>query len=61
MKVRMFIVKHAERRFWTKSQARQDAHELLTEVFKLEWQRNRKRNLPFTGTGTFTGDSLNPL
>ncbi|MDM8551691.1 N-6 DNA methylase [Desulfobacterales bacterium HSG2] len=36
----MFVVKRAERRFWTKSQARQDAHELLTEVFKLEW-RNR--------------------
>jgi type I restriction-modification system DNA methylase subunit len=39
----MFIIKRAERRFWTKSQARQDAQELLTEVFKLEWQRNRSR------------------
>lgn len=39
----MFIVKRAERRLWTKSQARQDAQELLTEVFKLEWQRNRSR------------------
>jgi hypothetical protein len=39
----MFIIKRAERRLWTKSQARQDAHELLTEVFKLEWQRNRSR------------------
>jgi len=37
----MFIVKRAERHFWTKSQARQDASELLTEVFKLEWRRNR--------------------
>ncbi|MFH1908427.1 MAG: N-6 DNA methylase [Chloroflexota bacterium] len=35
----MLIVKRAERRFWTKSQARQDAQELLTEVFKLEWQQ----------------------
>ena len=35
----MFIVKRAERRLWTKSLARQDAHELLTEVFKAEWQR----------------------
>jgi type I restriction-modification system DNA methylase subunit len=34
----MFVVKRAERRFWIKSQARQDAHELLTEVFKSEWQ-----------------------
>jgi len=39
----MLIVKRAERRLWTKSQARQDAQELLTEVFKLEWQRNRSR------------------
>lgn len=39
----MFIIKRAERRLWTKSQARQDAQELLTEVFKLEWQRNRSR------------------
>jgi hypothetical protein len=35
----MFIIKHAERRLWTKSQARQDAQELLTEIFHLEWQR----------------------
>lgn len=35
----MFLIKRAERRFWTKSQARQDAQELLTEVFKLEWQQ----------------------
>ncbi|MDQ3006115.1 MAG: N-6 DNA methylase, partial [Chloroflexota bacterium] len=34
----MFIIKRAEKRFWTKSQARQDAKELLTEVFRLEWQ-----------------------
>ena len=34
----MFIIKRAERRLWTKSQARQDAQEFLTEVFKLEWQ-----------------------
>lgn len=37
----MFIIKRAEHRLWTKSQARQDAQELLTEVFKLEWQRKR--------------------
>ncbi len=37
----MFIIKRAERRFWTKSQAHQDAKEFLTEVFKLEWQRSR--------------------
>ncbi|MFH1634288.1 MAG: hypothetical protein ABIG63_09815 [Chloroflexota bacterium] len=37
----IFIVKRAERRLWTKSQARQDAQELLTEVFKREWQRSR--------------------
>lgn len=37
----MFIIKRAERRFWTKSQARQDAQEFLTEVFKLEWQSRR--------------------
>ncbi len=36
----MFIVKRAERRLWTKSMARQDAQELLTEVFRLEWQKN---------------------
>lgn len=36
----MFIVKKAERRLWTKSVARQDARELLTEVFRLEWQKN---------------------
>ncbi|MGB8983483.1 MAG: N-6 DNA methylase [Anaerolineales bacterium] len=35
----MFIIKRAEQRFWTKSQARQDAQELLTEVFKLEWRQ----------------------
>ncbi|MDM8520181.1 N-6 DNA methylase [Anaerolineales bacterium HSG6] len=35
----MFLIKRAERRLWTKSQAHQDAHELLTEIFKLEWQR----------------------
>jgi hypothetical protein len=35
----MFLIKRAECRFWTKSQARQDAQELLTEVFKLEWQQ----------------------
>lgn len=35
----MFIAKRSERRLWTKSQARQDAHELLTDVFKAEWQR----------------------
>jgi len=34
----MFIIKRAQRRFWTKSQARRDAQELLTEVFRLEWQ-----------------------
>ncbi len=33
----IFIIKRAERRLWTKSQARQDADEFLTEVFKLEW------------------------
>jgi hypothetical protein len=37
----MFIIKRAERRLWTKSQARQDAQEFLTEVFKLEWQLQR--------------------
>lgn len=36
----IFIVKRAERRLWTKSTARQDAQELLTEVFRREWQRN---------------------
>lgn len=36
----IFIIKRAERRLWTKSQARQDAQELLTEVFKLEWKHN---------------------
>ncbi len=34
----ILIIKRSERRFWTKSQARQDAKELLTQVFKLEWQ-----------------------
>jgi len=38
----MFIIKSVERRFWTKSQGRQDARELLTEVFKLEWQRKKE-------------------
>ena len=37
----MFLVKRAEHRFWTKSQARRDAQELLTEIFKLEWQHKR--------------------
>ncbi len=36
----IFIVKRSERRLWTKSMARQDAQELLTEVFQLEWQKN---------------------
>ena len=36
----MFIIKRAERRLWTKSMARQDAQEFLTEVFRLEWQKN---------------------
>lgn len=35
----MLLIKRAEKRFWTKSQARQDAHELLTDVFKREWQQ----------------------
>jgi SAM-dependent methyltransferase len=35
----MLIVKRAEQRLWTRSQARRDANELLTEVFKVEWQR----------------------
>ncbi len=38
----MFIIKRAERRLWTKSMACQDAQELLTEVFRLEWQKNRE-------------------
>ena len=38
----MFIIKKAERRLWTKSMARQDAQELLTEVFRREWQKNRE-------------------
>jgi len=37
----MFIIKRGERRLWTKSKAREDARQLLTEVFKLEWQRSR--------------------
>ena len=37
----ILIIKRAERRLWTKSVARQDAQELLTEVFKLEWQQKR--------------------
>ena len=36
----IFIVKRAEHRLWTKSMARQDAQELLTEVFSREWQTN---------------------
>jgi len=36
----MFIIKRAESRLWTKSQARQDANEFLTQVFKLEWRSN---------------------
>ncbi|MBN2004430.1 MAG: N-6 DNA methylase [Anaerolineae bacterium] len=35
----MLIIKHAEWRLWTKSQARQDAREFLAGVFQLEWQR----------------------
>lgn len=35
----MFLIKRAEQRFWTKSQARLDAQELMTEVFKLEWKK----------------------
>ena len=38
----MLIIKRAELRLWTKSQARQDAGELLTEVFKQEWQRGER-------------------
>jgi len=34
----MLLVKRAERRRWTRSEARTDAQELLTEVFKLEWE-----------------------
>jgi len=41
----MLIIKHAERRLWTKSQARQDARELLTEIFRLEWQRAGEASL----------------
>lgn len=37
----MFIIKRGEKRLWTKSKAREDARQLLTEVFKLEWQRTR--------------------
>ena len=35
------LIKRAERRLWTKSMARQDAQELLMEVFKLEWEQSR--------------------
>ena len=38
------LIKRAERRLWTKSQARQDAQELLTEVFKLEWRKSRENS-----------------
>ena len=34
----ILIVKRAERRRWTRSEARADAQEFLTEVFKLEWE-----------------------
>ncbi len=40
----MLIIKHAKLRLWTKSQAQQDAHELLTEVFKREWQQSKKEH-----------------
>lgn len=40
----VFIAKRGERRLWTKSKAREDARELLTEVFKLEWQRTKGVN-----------------
>jgi hypothetical protein len=39
----MFVAKRNEMRLWTKSQAREDAHELLTDVFKTEWQRGVAR------------------
>ncbi len=35
----MFIAKRNEMRLWTKSQARQDARELLPDIFRVEWQR----------------------
>lgn len=38
----MLIIKRAQRRLWTRSQARQDAREFLGEVFRLEWQRERR-------------------
>lgn len=37
----IILIKRAERRLWTKSMARQDAQELLMEVFKLEWEQSR--------------------
>jgi len=37
----IILIKRAERRLWTKSMARQDAQELLMEVFKLEWEQAR--------------------
>lgn len=36
----ILIIKRSERRLWTKSMARQDAQELLAQVFRLEWQQN---------------------
>ena len=39
----MFIIKRAKQLFWTRSQAREDAYELLTEVFKLEWLRGETK------------------
>lgn len=39
----MFIIKRAKKILWTKSQAREDAYELLTEVFKLEWSRGETK------------------
>jgi len=34
------IIKKAEMQYWTKSQARKDAKEFLTEVFKMEWENS---------------------
>jgi len=39
----MFIIKRAKQFLWTKSQAREDAYELLTEVFKLEWHSDKTK------------------
>lgn len=39
----MFIVKRTKQFLWTRSQAREDAYELLTEVFKLEWHRDETK------------------